>query len=79
MTPTEIFSVHSRTRYGVYIHIGKFSTLKQAYKALAVEVGRGVTANAWIASNQVPGKLALWDHEFDTIQDAANWVLVRFK
>jgi len=79
MTPTEVFAVHSRTQHGVYTHVGEFLTLKQAYKALSVEVGRGFIANAWISSNQVPGKLAIWDHDFDTIQDAANWVLVRFK
>ena len=66
------FGVHTRTRYGVYNFVGAFPTRKQAYRALAIEVGKGYMANAWVRFED-DQKICEWDHEFDTMADADNW------
>ena len=72
LTTTTTFGLHTRTRYGVYNFVGAFPTRKQAYRALAIEVGKGCMANAWIRFED-DEKIYEWDHEHDTMADADRW------
>ena len=63
------FTVHSRSRYGVYRFVGAYSTRKEAQRAATKEVLKGVMANVWIRF-QDDEKVYEWDHEHETMQDA---------
>lgn len=63
------FTVHTRTRYGVYRLVGAFNTRSQALEALSDEVLKGIMATAWIRFED-GDKVYDWDHEHDTIADA---------
>lgn len=66
---TKPFSVHTRSRYGVYRLVGQFSNEPAAYRAMADEVTKGVAASVWIRFEDGL-KQYEWDHEHDTLSDA---------
>ena len=65
---TDRFSVHTRSRYGVYRLVGVATTNVEAYRLMADEVTKGVAATVWIREEDI--KVYEWDHEHDTLRDA---------
>ena len=69
------YTVHSRTRYGVYRLVGTFPTRHDAFKSLVNEVAKGVMAYVWIRFFEDCMKIYEWDHAHDTLIDAQNAIL----
>ena len=65
------FTVHSRTRYGVYRLVGAFPSRQDAMRALADEVVKGIMAYVWVRFEDSE-KIYEWDHEHDTLADAQS-------
>ena len=62
------FTIHTRSRYGVYRLAGVTTTIAEAYRLMADEVTKGVAAGVWIREEDE--KIYEWDHEHDTLRDA---------
>ena len=71
-TTTHRFTVHTRTRYGVYRLVGTAPITVEAYRMMADEVTKGVAAQVWIRCEDE--KIYEWDHEHDTLRDALHQV-----
>ena len=68
------YTVHSRTRYGVYRLVGTFPTRRDAFANLVDEVTTGAMAYVWIRFEDCM-KIYEWDHAHDTLIDAQNAIL----
>lgn len=68
------FTVHTRSRYGVYRLAGVTTKNSEAYRLMADEVTKGVAAQVWIREEDE--KIYEWDHEHDTQADAQWWAEV---
>ena len=66
------FTVHTRSRYGVYRMSGVCTTAIDAYLLMAGEVTKGVAAQVWVREEDI--KVYEWDHEHDTLADALRQV-----
>ena len=62
------FTVHTRTRYGVYRLVGTAASSAKAGRMMADEVTKGVAAQVWVRFEDE--KVYEWDHEHDTLRDA---------
>ena len=69
-TNTDRYTVHTRSRYGVYRLVGTAPTTAKAYRLMADEVTKGVAAQVWISYEG--DKVYEWDHAFDTLSYARH-------
>lgn len=65
---TDCYTIHTRSRYGVYRLVGTAPISAKAYRLMADEVTKGVAAQVWIREEDE--KIYEWDHEHDTLRDA---------
>ena len=66
------YTVHTRTRNGVYAPVGVYAQREEAMEALVQEVTKGFIAAAWIRFFNDTQLIYSWDHDHDTLADAQS-------
>lgn len=66
------YTVHSRSRYGVYRPVGIYTQRQEAMEALVQEVSKGTIAAAWVRFFDDTQLIYSWDHDHDTLADAQS-------